>query len=129
MVCPQCGLTQPSHHRFCPECGTALPEQAVPHRAPKVSRWFWSIPIAPGDDPSTAVRASCYLHEFEMESDGHTVRVPNHHVRLSIWVGDRAVATASLPDDEARALAEFVLDATDRPPGLAPMGNLERQDR
>jgi hypothetical protein len=36
------------------------------------------------------------------------VRVPAHHVRLSIWSGDRALFAVSIPDDEAESLATFL---------------------
>jgi hypothetical protein len=34
-------------------------------------------------------------------------------VRFSVWVHDQAVCAISLPDDEARNLARFVLESVD----------------
>jgi hypothetical protein len=108
MYCPQCGLQQPRDHRFCLACGSRLPPRVLARRGPKVSRWFWAVPVAPQDDPNTALRISRYLQEYEIESAEGSVRIPSHHVRISIWVRDQAVAALSLPDGEARALADFL---------------------
>jgi hypothetical protein len=113
MYCPRCGVTQPDQHRFCFACGDRLPTHLLPPKGPKVSRWFRGIPVAPTDPAEAYLRTSCYLEEFEMESDGATVRIPSHHVRFSIWVNDQAMCAVSLPDDEARELARFVLESVD----------------
>lgn len=109
MYCPHCGVGQPDDHRYCFACGAPLPRRLLPPKAPKVSRWFEAIPVAPTDPPQSYVRVSCYLEEIEMESEGATVRIPSNHVRFSIWVTDEVMCAASLPDEEARALARFVL--------------------
>jgi hypothetical protein len=109
MYCPRCGLKQPVEHRFCVSCGTALPGQLLEQSSPKVSRWFPSIPVSPIDPPQGALRVTRYLEEFEMETAEGSVRVPSHHVRFSIWADDRALAALSIPDDEARELAQFLL--------------------
>jgi hypothetical protein len=57
------------------------------------------------------LRVSRYIEEFEIESAEGSVRVPNHHVRFSIWQGDAAQCALSLPDDEAEALADFLAAA------------------
>ncbi|MGH2683056.1 MAG: hypothetical protein ACRDIX_07470 [Actinomycetota bacterium] len=69
--------------------------------------------MAPTDPAEAYLRASCYLEEIEVESEGDTVRIPSHHVRFSVWVNDQAMCAVSLPDDEARALASFVLESVE----------------
>jgi zinc ribbon protein len=110
VYCPRCGVGQPDEHRFCFACGTPLPRSLLPARGPKLSQWFEAMPVAPTDPAKSFVRVSCYLEEIEVESEGATVRIPSNHVRFSIWVDDQAMCAASLPDDEARALARFVLE-------------------
>ena len=108
MFCPGCGAGQPTGHRFCVACGERLPQDLIRPAGPKVSRWFLSIPVAPDDPPSAALRVSRYLEEVEITTADGSVRVPSHHVRFSIWVNDRAVAAISIPDDEADRLSEFL---------------------
>ncbi len=108
MFCSKCGVEQPQEHRFCSSCGERLPVTGPPPRRPKVSRWFWSIPVVAEDDPGLALRVSRYVEEFELHTADGTVRVPNHHVRVSIWQDDHVVAALSLPDDEAEELARFL---------------------
>jgi hypothetical protein len=60
------------------------------------------------DDPAAMLRVSRYLEEFEMEAPEGTVRIPSHHVRFSIWSDDRTLYAVSIPDDEARALTQFL---------------------
>jgi hypothetical protein len=109
MYCPHCGLEQPSEHRFCVACGDRLPRELLSGHRPKVTRWFWSVPVGPEDNPQTALRVSRYLEERILETDEGSVRIPGHHVRFSVWVEDRAVCAVSLPDHEAESLAEFLL--------------------
>jgi hypothetical protein len=80
-------------------------------RGPKASRWFLTLPVTPGDPDHAAIRVSRYLEDVEVESEGQSVRIPAGHVRFSVWVDDHAVSAVSLPEDEARALAEFLLSA------------------
>ena len=65
------------------------------------------------------LRVSRYLDEFEIEAAEGSVRVPSHHVRFSVWVEDRVACAISIPDSEARALADFLLsevaDGDERP--------------
>ena len=75
---------------------------------PKVSQWFWSTPAGPQDPDQAALRVSCYLEEFEVESGGATVRIPRDHVRFSIWIDDQAVCAVSIPNQEAERLVEFL---------------------
>jgi len=108
MFCPRCGLGQPSDHRFCLSCGIRLPTELLPRRGPKVSRWFRTIPVHPEDPPGAMLRVSRYLDEFDIETAEGSVRVPAHHVRVSVWVEDRPICAVSIPDDEAEALAGFL---------------------
>jgi len=109
MYCPRCGLRQPTTHRFCVSCGTKLPRDLLDEPGPKVSRWFFTLPVAPEDPSHAALRVSRYLEEIELRTAAGSVRVPSHHVRFSVWIEDRAVCAVSIPDDEAEALAEFLL--------------------
>jgi hypothetical protein len=109
MFCPQCGLKQPTAHHYCVSCGARLPRELLRHAGPKVSRWFWTIPIAPEDPPHAALRVSRYLDEIEITTPDGSVKVPSNHVRISVWIDDRAVCAISIPDDEAERLADFLL--------------------
>ena len=109
MYCPRCGLRQPTAHRFCVSCGTRLPRDLLSAPGPKVSRWFFTLPVAPEDPAHAALRVSRYLEEIELRTAEGSVRVPSHHVRFSVWIDDRAVCAVSIPDDEAEELAEFLL--------------------
>jgi hypothetical protein len=109
LYCPRCGLEQPSEHNFCVVCGTRLPRHLLPRRGHKISRWFWAMPVAPGDPVEAALRVTRYLEEFDITTAEGSVRIPSHHVRFSTWVEDRAVCAISLPDDEAEELASFLL--------------------
>ncbi len=117
MFCPQCGLKQPTDHHYCVSCGARLPRELLRRPGPKVSRWFWTIPVAPEDPPSAALRASRYLEEIEITTPEGSVKVPSNHVRFSVWIDDRAVCAVSIPDDEAEKLAEFLLAWTPADPG------------
>jgi hypothetical protein len=108
MFCPDCGMGQPPEHKFCVSCGERMPKELLRPAGPKVSRWFLSIPVAPDDPTSAALRVSRYLEEIEITTSDGSVKVPSHHVRFSIWVDDRAVAAISIPEDEADRLAEFL---------------------
>ena len=107
MECPRCGVERRPDHRFCPSCGAPLPSPAR-GSTPKVSEWFWSVPVGPGDPPQAALRVSCYLEEIDLESEGATVRVPRDHVRFSVWVDDHAICAVSIPNHEAERLVEFL---------------------
>jgi hypothetical protein len=67
------------------------------------------MPVVPSDPPNAALRVSRYVESVELKTAEGTARVPSHHVRFSIWHQDRAVCAVSVPDDEAEALAEFLL--------------------
>jgi hypothetical protein len=109
MYCPSCGLMQSLEHRFCASCGTRLPHDLSRTRGPKVTRWFAGIPVHPDDSAAAMLRVSRYLDEFEIETGDGSVRVPSHHVRFSVWLEDHATCAVSIPDSEARSLADFLL--------------------
>ena len=111
MFCPSCGLGQPRDHEFCVRCGARMPVELLPERAPKITRWFWSLPVAPSDPDVAALRVTRYLEEIEIQTEDGSVRVPSHHVRFSIWIDDHAVCALSIPDDEAEELAAFLVAA------------------
>jgi len=108
VFCPHCGLGQPPEHQFCASCGTRLPRELLPGGSPKISRWFTSFPVTPGDPEGAALRVTRYLEEYELETAEGSVRVPNHHVRFSIWIDDRATCALSISDQEAGELAAFL---------------------
>jgi hypothetical protein len=54
------------------------------------------------------LRVSRYLHEFDIETEDGSVRIPAHNVRFSIWSGDRALSAVSISDDEAHDLVSFL---------------------
>lgn len=70
------------------------------------------------------LRVSRYLHEFDIETEDGSVRIPAHHVRFSIWNEDRALCAVSISDDEASALAIFlateVAEENGRQPSTTP---------
>jgi len=85
-----------------------LPVELLSDRVPKVSRWFLSFPAAAGDPENAALRVTRYLEEYAIETAEGSVRVPNHHVRFSVWVDDRVTCAVSISDDEAVELAAFL---------------------
>lgn len=85
-----------------------------------MTRWFLGLPVAPSDRPGMALRVSRYLQEFEIDTAEGSVRIPSHHVRFSIWYDDRAESAVSLPDDEAEALAHFLLASAQQEPEDQP---------
>ena len=108
MFCPRCGLEQPAEHRFCVRCGRRLPAELLETRGPKVSRWFPALPLGPDDPHDGALRVTRYVEEVTIETPEGSVEVPSHHVRFSIWSGDHARASISIPDHEADELASFL---------------------
>jgi hypothetical protein len=108
MFCPSCGLEQPETHRHCVACGTLLPIELLRPAAPKMTALFAGIPTHASDPPEPVLRVSRYLDDVEVDTADGSVRIPGHHVRLSIWVIDRPVCAISLPDTEADRLATFL---------------------
>jgi hypothetical protein len=129
VYCPGCGLKQPDDHLLCVSCGLRLPHQLLDRRGPKASRWFLTLPVTPGDPDHAAIRVSRYLEDVEVESEGQSVRIPAGHVRFSVWVDDHAVSAVSLPEDEARALAEFLLSAVGAVGPLEPADSTDGTDK
>lgn len=109
MYCPSCGQRQPDTHRFCFSCGTPLPNDLIPLRRPKATNLFPGIPTHAEDPPEPVLRVSRYLDDIEITSGDHSVMIPGHHVRFSIWLVDRAVCAMSLTEDEAERLGRFLL--------------------
>jgi hypothetical protein len=60
------------------------------------------------DADNAYLRVSCYLKDQVFESEEGSVTIPGHHVRFSVWVGDRAQCALSLPETEAQGLADFI---------------------
>jgi len=115
MFCPQCRLSQPAAHRFCPRCGSTLFSNGVNPAAglhlegpAKASRFFAGAKVADSDLPGAFLRVSCYRDEQVIHSPEGSVAVPGHHVRFSVWSVAEARCVISLPENEARALIDFV---------------------
>ena len=105
VFCPQCRLSQPAAHRFCPRCGSKIPHL---ERSAKASRFFAGVRVAETDLPGAFLRVSCYRDEQVLHSPEGSVAVPGHHVRFSVWSDAEARCVISLPEIEARTLIEFV---------------------
>jgi len=115
MFCPQCRLSQSAAHRFCPRCGSTLFSNGVNpaaglhlERPAKASRFFAGAKVADSDLPGAFLRVSCYRDEQVIHSPEGSVAVPGHHVRFSVWSVAEARCVISLPENEARALIDFV---------------------
>ena len=112
MFCPWCRLEQPSAHRFCPRCGGSLPTDlvAAPSRraAAKAVKYFAGIKVDQRDHEGAYLRVTCYREDRTFDSEEGSVTIPGHHVRFSVWVGDRCTCVLSLPETEARQLAEYL---------------------
>lgn len=115
MYCPNCGLGQPEHHRFCISCGTSLPAELLTSAAPpKVTQLFAGIPTHPFDPPEPVLRVSRYAEDIVFESEEGSVTIPGHHVRLSVWTSERPDCAISLSSEESIRLARF-LEGADLP--------------
>jgi hypothetical protein len=109
MYCPNCGLRQPEIHRFCISCGSSLPTELLAlSRTAKVTRLFAGIPTHPSDPPESVLRVSRYVEDVVFESEEGSVTIPGHHVRLSVWTGERPDRAISLSEDESARLARFL---------------------
>ncbi len=109
IFCPHCQLQQPTHHRYCPRCGEPLPTDLLRKRSSKVARFFPSIRVAKEDPEGGYLRVTRYRSDATIEAPEGTVVFPGHHVRFSIWVGNECRCVLSLPESEAKELANFVL--------------------
>jgi hypothetical protein len=124
MNCPMCGSPQQREHRFCHNCGKALPPGGIGDAGTdKVTQLFMGLPDAVGDESDSVLRASRYRHEHEFVAPEGTVHIHDQHVRLSIWVVDRPVCAISLSDEEAGRLAEFLSVTADHDPRLRSAGS------
>jgi hypothetical protein len=111
IFCPGCRLEQPTEHRYCIRCGVHLPVHLLEPGHPKRARWFPAVKVADDDPEQGFLRVSCYLTEQRIEAPGgEPVIVPGRHVRFSVWDGEAARCVVSIPEAEARALAEFISD-------------------
>jgi hypothetical protein len=108
IFCPQCRLEQPADYLYCPRCGVRLPLELLQENRAKAVRFFAGIKVDPGDLDSAFLRVSSYRQDQRFETSEGPVTVPGHHVRFSIWVGAEALCVISLPESEARDLAEFL---------------------
>jgi hypothetical protein len=112
MFCPRCRLHQPVDHRFCVRCGGGLPRelvQGIDSDAAKTFRFFASIKVDERDPEGAFLRVSSYRRDQAFVTDEGSVTLPGHHVRFSVWVDNAAVCVISLPEAEARELAEFLV--------------------
>ena len=111
--CPQCGLQQPTRHVFCIRCGGSLPLHLLATGPAKRARFFAGTKVAELDPEEGFLRVSCYRKEQTFESAEGSVVIPGHHVRFSIWTGAEARCVLSIPETEARALAQFLQEELD----------------
>lgn len=114
IYCPSCRLHQPVDHVFCARCGRALPTQLIKEPPAKRVRFFAGIKVSDGDPEGAFLRVSCYLKDQLFESPEGSVTIPGHHVRFSVWVGKEARSVISIPEAEARELAQFISDELGR---------------
>ena len=117
MFCPWCRLEQPSAHRYCPRCGGSLPSDlfssdAADHSS-KTFRYFAGIKVDERDPEGAYLRVSCYREDRTFVTGEGSVTVPGHHVRFSIWVGNTCTCVISVPEVEARQLAEYLASELD----------------
>ena len=115
VFCPQCRLEQPTHHVYCAACGGLLPVDLLERTPSKKTRFFAGIKVSDNDSEGSFLRVSCYLEEQTFETQEGSVTIPGHHVRFSMWNDSEARCVLSLPETEARALAEFILDDLSAP--------------
>lgn len=113
LFCPQCRLEQPAGHTFCVRCGAELPSHLLEAPSKRV-RYFAGIKIGEDDPEGAFLRVSCYLKEQIFSTPEGSVRIPGHHVRFSMWIGDEARCVLSIPESEARDLAAFIAEELGR---------------
>ncbi len=110
LFCPMCRLRQPTEHAYCVSCGATLPSHLVAGGPEKVARFFAGIKVGTGDPENGYLRVSCYRKEHRIESQEGSVQMTGNHVRVSMWVENEARCVMSLPESEAREMADFVLE-------------------
>ncbi len=116
LFCPSCRLRQPVSHRFCLRCGKRLPRYLMRSEQgaeAKTLRIFAALRVTENDPEHAYLRVSCYKKDQTFEAPEGAVTVPGHHVRFSIWSVDRAICALSLPEVEARELAEYLISELD----------------
>jgi hypothetical protein len=79
---------------------------------------FAGIKISDKDLDPGFLRVSCYLKEQRFDAPEGSVLIPGHHVRFSIWDGERARCVLSIPETEARAMADFIQSELDEMNGV-----------
>jgi hypothetical protein len=112
IFCPRCRLHQSVDHRFCVRCGAGLPRelvQGIDSEAAKTFRFFAGVKVDERDHEGAFLRVSSYRRDQTFVTDEGSVTLPGHHVRFSVWVDNAAVCVISLPEAEARDLAEFLI--------------------
>ncbi len=108
IFCPSCRLQQPIDHAYCVRCGQGLPRHLLEEGPVKRARFFAGVKVNEGDSANAFLRVSCYLKEQTFSTPEGSVVIPGHHVRFSIWNGERAQCVLSIPETEARSLAHFI---------------------
>lgn len=73
----------------------------------KSSSLFAAIRPTESTKDEVYVKASCYVHDLTKSEDRN-----RDHVRLSLWSDNEAQLVISMPLDEARRLASFILEHT-----------------
>lgn len=114
LFCPMCRLRQPAAHTYCLSCGAPLPSHLLAEGPAKVARFFAGIKVGNDDPESGYLKVSCYRKDHRIDSDEGSVRMDGNHVRVSMWVDDEARCVMSLPESEAREMANFVLKRVGR---------------
>lgn len=117
MFCPSCRLQQPAAHTYCVRCGSSLPRYLLtrtPQDESKKSRFFPGVKVQERDPDPGFLRVSCYLKEQTFAAPEGEVRFSGRHVRFSIWDHNEAACVLSVPETEARELANFITTEMDR---------------
>lgn len=104
-----CRLRQPTDHVYCVSCGATLPSHLVSDPPEKIARFFAGIKVGDSDPQDGYLRVSCYRKDHRIDSTEGSVRMDGKHVRVSMWVKDEARCVMSLPESEAREMANFVI--------------------
>ena len=92
-----------------------VPVDPLERTPSKKTRFFAGTKVSDKDPEGSFLRVSCYLEEQTFDTPEGSVTIPGHHVRFSMWNDSEARCVLSLPETEARALAEFILDDLSTP--------------
>ena len=112
IFCPQCRLEQPAAHTYCASCGERLPTHLLGHGSAKKVRLFPGVKVQEDDLDTGFLRVTCYLKHQHFSSPEGSITFTGRHVRFSVWDGEAARCVLSIPETEARALAEFIFEET-----------------